>query len=250
MITVRAELLQHHATPCLLLVDTKEQLPHCWSSTEGWYTWVGEGREEPLFTSRQFLSMLVSAMPLVAMYEEEYKPWEGRPNRSSFLALGCNGKIKLRAAHNSAIGPVCNCKAAVEYISYILTNHILGFAVVILLCCANLKVVYVYRWYTDGSLRHLSTCCKTCPECLNYYINIMMRMRKTVWQADLQKVGLVGKRNGFSQGNIKGIGWDAAQESHGVGASKEGMILTRFSGYWVFILVLQSWTWGRDRPNI
>lgn len=42
-----------------------------------------------MFTSRQFLSTLASARPLFAMKEDEYKPWEGRPNRSSFLALGC-----------------------------------------------------------------------------------------------------------------------------------------------------------------
>lgn len=49
-----------------------------------------------MFTSRQFLSMLASARPLVAMYEEEYKPCEGRPNRSSFLAFGCEKRIKVK----------------------------------------------------------------------------------------------------------------------------------------------------------
>lgn len=58
--------------------------------------------------------------------------------------------------------------------------------------------------------------------------------------SDLQEVGLVCQWNGLSQGNVEGVGWDAAQEGHGVGAPEEGVVLTRFSWNWVLILVLQS----------
>lgn len=51
----------------LWCLDIWAKLPACFSSEEEWYTWEGEGREEPMFTSRQFLSMLASARPLVAM---------------------------------------------------------------------------------------------------------------------------------------------------------------------------------------
>lgn len=56
---------------------------------------------------------------------------------------------------------------------------------------------------------------------------------------DLQEVRLVCQWDGFSQRNIKGVGWDAAQEGHRVRATEERMVLTRFSWDWVLVFVLQ-----------
>lgn len=67
--------------------------------------------------------------------------------------------------------------------------------------------------------------------------------------SDLQEVGLVCQWNGLRQGNIKRVGWDAAQEGHGVRAPEEGVVLTRFSWNWVLVLVLQSWTWGKAETS-
>lgn len=58
--------------------------------------------------------------------------------------------------------------------------------------------------------------------------------------ADLQQVGLVRQRDGFRQGNVKRVGWDAAQKGHGIRAPEERMVLTRFSRNRVLVLVLQG----------
>jgi len=58
--------------------------------------------------------------------------------------------------------------------------------------------------------------------------------------SDLQEVGLVCQWDGLSKWNVKGVGWDAAQEGHGVRATEKGVDLTSFSWDWVLILVLQS----------
>lgn len=55
-------------------------------------------------------------------------------------------------------------------------------------------------------------------------------------------MGLIGQWDGLGQGHFEGIGWDAAQEGHGIGAPEEGVILSRFSGDRIVILVLQRRT--------
>lgn len=63
-------------------------------------------------------------------------------------------------------------------------------------------------------------------------------MQKAKHVFDLQEMGLVSQWNGLCKRNIKRVGWDAAQEGHGVRAAKEGVVLTRLSWNWVFIFVL------------
>lgn len=67
-----------------------------------------------------------------------------------------------------------------------------------------------------------------------------MTQKDTATWSDLQEVGLICQWNCLSQGNIEGVGRDAAQEGHRVRTSEERVILTGFSWYRVFILVLQS----------
>lgn len=64
--------------------------------------------------------------------------------------------------------------------------------------------------------------------------------KKLSINSDLQEVGLVCQWNGLRQGNIKRVRWDAAQESHGIRASEEGVVLTSFSWNRILVLVLQS----------
>lgn len=51
-----------------------------------------------IHTSRQFLSTVTSIKHFPLLAEDEYRPWLGRPNRSSFLAFGCQKIIIIHVS--------------------------------------------------------------------------------------------------------------------------------------------------------
>ena len=63
-------------------------------------------------------------------------------------------------------------------------------------------------------------------------------------EADLQEVRLVGQGDGLGQGDLEGVGGDAAQDGHGVGAAEERVVLTRLCRDRVLVFVLEGGAWG------
>ena len=58
--------------------------------------------------------------------------------------------------------------------------------------------------------------------------------------SDLQEVWLVRQGDGLGKGHLKGVGRDATQEGHGVGATEEGVVLAGLGWNRIIVLVLQS----------
>lgn len=58
--------------------------------------------------------------------------------------------------------------------------------------------------------------------------------------ADLQKVRLVSQRDGLGHRDFEGIGWNAAEERHGVGAAEEWVVLPRFCRNRLLLLILKG----------
>lgn len=57
---------------------------------------------------------------------------------------------------------------------------------------------------------------------------------------DLQQVRLIGQRDRLGHGDFEGIRRNAAEEGHGVGTAEEWVVLTRFCGNRLLLLILKG----------
>lgn len=68
----------------------------------------------------------------------------------------------------------------------------------------------------------------------------LKKKRKKKENTNLQQVRLISQRDGLGHGDFEGIRRNAAEESHGVGATEEWVVLTRFCWNRLLLLILKG----------